>query len=289
LRLALGTVQFGIDYGIANTRGKVPPGEAKTVLDSAWAAGIDTLDTAVAYGDSEARLGQLGVESWKVVSKLPAMPDDCGDVREWVSAAVRESLQRLRLKALYGLLLHRPLQLLGPKGGELYHALEQLKTDRVVLKTGVSIYDPGELGDLCRHFHFDLVQAPFSLLDRRLVDTGWLSRLAEQNTELHTRSVFLQGLLLMAPGQRPKSFDRWASVLGKYDDWLKATGLTRLEACIRYALSFPEISRVIVGVDGVDQLKEIVHAARGGALEPGDAFGTTDRQLLDPSLWAAAI
>jgi aryl-alcohol dehydrogenase-like predicted oxidoreductase len=288
LRLALGTVQFGVDYGIANTKGQVSPGEAKAVLDYARGAGIDTLDTAVAYGDSEERLGQLGVQSWKVVSKLPAMPDDCGDVREWVSAAVRGSLQRLKLKTLYGLLLHRPLELLGARGSELYQALERLKTDGVVLKTGVSIYDPGELGALARHFHFDLVQAPLNLLDRRMVDTGWISRLTEQNTELHTRSVFLQGLLLMAPGQRPKSFDPWASVLGKYDDWLKANRLSRLEACIRFALSFPEISRVIVGVDGVDQLKEIVHAAKGPPLTPRDAFGTTDRQLLDPSRWAAA-
>jgi len=288
LRLALGTAQFGIDYGIANTRGKVPGGEARAVLDYAWDAGIDTLDTAVAYGDSEERLGGLGVDGWKVVSKLPAIPDDCADVSEWVSGAVRGSLQRLKLDRLYGLLLHRPVQLLGARGGELFQAMEQLKADGIVLKAGVSIYDPAELTDLSDHFHFDLVQAPLSLLDRRMVDTGWLSRLTESKTELHTRSVFLQGLLLMAPGQRPTAFHAWAPVLGKYDDWLEASGLSRLEACIRYALSFPEVSRVIVGIDGVDQLKEIVQAARGGPLTPGDAFATTDRQLLDPSRWAAA-
>ena len=111
-RLALGTVQFGLNYGIANQQGQVSHDEAKAILDHASAHGIDTLDAAIAYGNSEQRLGEIGVQHWQVVSKLPAIPEGCSDISQWVADSVKESLQRLKIKRLYGLLLHRPQQLL---------------------------------------------------------------------------------------------------------------------------------------------------------------------------------
>lgn len=286
MKLALGTVQFGLDYGIANKQGRVPLDEAKAILAYAQSNGIDTLDTAIAYGDSEQRLGEMEVQNWNAVSKLPPIPADCDDVAEWVMSAVRGSLTRLRTERLYGLLLHRPLELLAARGPELYDALDLLKHKGLVLKTGVSVYDPSELDELCASFHFDLVQAPFSVMDRRLVDTGWLQRLGELGTELHVRSIFLQGLLLMVPGDRPRSFDRWSDLWGRYEDWLAETGLTRLEACVRYALAFPEISKVVIGVDSVDQLGDIIRASDGPAPRVGDAFQTEEAELLNPARWA---
>ncbi|MDP9202123.1 MAG: aldo/keto reductase [Gemmatimonadota bacterium] len=288
MKLALGTVQFGLDYGIANKHGRVPFDEAKAVLQYARSNGIDTLDTAIAYGDSEQRLGEIGVQNWNTVSKLPPIPTDCHNLAQWAMSAVSGSLTRLRIKGLYGLLLHRPLELLGPRGVELYEALDLLKSDGLVQKTGVSVYDPAELTDLCASYHFDLVQAPLSVMDRRMVDSGWLTRLGELGTELHVRSIFLQGLLLMGPGERPKSFDRWSALWERYENWLAGAGLTRLQACVRYALSFPEIGKVVIGVDSVDQLRDIVRASRGPAPQVGDAFQTDEAELLNPARWATA-
>lgn len=287
MKLALGTAQFGLDYGIANKQGRVPFDEAKAVLQYARSNGIDTLDTAIAYGDSEQRLGEIGVQSWSAVSKLPPIPANCEDLTTWVVSAVRGSLTRLGLERLYGLLLHRPVALLEDRGVELYAALDRLKQDGLVLKTGVSIYDPAELTALCASYQFDLVQAPFSVMDRRLIESGWLIRLCELGTELHVRSIFLQGLLLMGPGERPRSFDRWSALWDKYEDWLAETGLTRLQACVRYALSFPEISKVVIGVDNVDQLRDVVRASRGSAPQVGDAFRTDEAELLNPARWSA--
>ena len=285
MRLALGTVQFGLDYGVANRKGRVPLDEGKAVLEFAHSKGIDTLDTAIVYGDSEERLGKIGVQIWNVVSKLPPVPAKCDDVAQWVVSEVRGSLARLRLTKLYGLLLHRPAELLGPRGAELHDALDMLKHEGLVVKTGVSVYDPSELNALSSSFQFDLVQAPFSLMDRRLINTGWLQRLAEHGTELHVRSIFLQGLLLMPPTDRPRSFDRWSNLWDKYDHWLTETGLTRLQACVRYALAFPEISKVVIGVDSLEQLKDIVRASEGAAPRVDDAFQTDEEDLLNPARW----
>lgn len=287
MRLALGTVQLGLNYGIANQSGQVSLDEAKAIIAYSYANGMNTLDTAIGYGDSEQRLGAIGVQDWQIVSKLPAIPGGCGDISQWVADTVNESLQRLKIKCLYGLLLHRPQQLMEHSGDHLYRALLKLKKDRLVQKIGISIYDPAELDILCSGFQLDLVQAPFNIMDSRLIETGWMTRLNEQNIELHVRSVFLQGLLLMNPNDRPKKFHRWSSLWGKYDDWLKQIKLTPLQACLRYALSFSEINKVIIGVDSLIQLKEVLQAAKGTAPPVPDAFRTTDLELINPARWVA--
>ncbi len=284
-RLALGTVQFGLPYGVANRRGQVSLDEARAILKHAEAAGLDTLDTAVAYGNSEQRLGEIGVPQWKVVSKLSAIPEGCSDVAAWVGASVAASLQHLQVRRLSGLLLHRPEELLGAQGDLLYAALTRLKDDGLVQKIGVSIYDPEELNALCVKFRFDLVQAPFNLLDHRLIDSGWLARLSKQGTEVHVRSVFLQGLLLMRSADRPEKFNRWQSLWDRWQQWLATTKLTPLQACLRHALAQPEIDRVIVGVDSLNQLKEILSANEGVIPEVPAELRANDRDLINPSRW----
>lgn len=287
MKLALGTVQFGLPYGIANQIGQVTRPEAKAMLQLAAANGIDTLDTAIGYGESEQRLGEIGVSGWQIVSKLPEMPDDCTDILHWVKEMVNGSLARLNAGKLSGLLLHRPQQLLERKGDDLYRALQQLKQEGLVQKIGISIYDPSELDRICGRFKIDLVQAPFNVLDRRMIDTGWLYRLKEQGTELHVRSIFLQGLLLMGQSDRPIKFARWEPLWSKWHEWLNDVGLTPLQASLRYALSFPEISRVIIGVDSLNQLKEIIDSAKGSASQIPEAIKVNELDLLDPARWAA--
>ena len=144
-RLVLGTAQLGMPYGIANRQGQICADEARAMLVYAENAGIIMLDTAIAYGQSETRLGEIGVSRWQVVSKLPAVPDACHDVHAWVLKSVESSLRRLRISQLKGVLLHRPDQLLGDFGPALYRALDCLKEQQLVEKIGISIYDPTEL------------------------------------------------------------------------------------------------------------------------------------------------
>lgn len=287
MKLALGTVQFGLDYGVANTAGRVTAAEAKAIVEHAWASGIDTLDTAILYGDSEQRLGEIGVTGWQVVSKLPEMPAGCDDPGAWVAEAVRRSLRHLRIERLHGLLLHRPGQLLQAGGDRLYRGLVAAKDAGLVRKIGVSVYGPDELESLHRSYTFDLVQAPFSVLDQRLLTSGWMARLGELGTELHVRSVFLQGLLLMPPGGRPAMFDRWAPVWAGFHRWLDEAHLTAVQACLRFAVAQPGISRVVVGVDSRRQLAELLQAAEGPAPRVPAAVVTDDTDLLNPGRWTA--
>lgn len=285
-RLTLGTAQFGMNYGVANQTGKVPASEVKVMLKMAELHGIDTLDTAIAYGESEQRLGEFGTQSFKLVSKLPSMPNACIDVDAWVQQEFQASLSRLNRKSIYGFLLHSSEQLLGPNGIELYQALQSLKRRGQVQKIGVSIYSPAELDALTPKYAFDLVQAPFNLVDQRIYYTGWMNRLADEGVEIHTRSAFLQGLLLMANTHLPKKFSPWSGLWRTWQRWLADRGCSAVEACLAFPLSFPAIARVVVGADSAKQLEQILTASK--VLNPAEypSIRCDDENLIDPTRWA---
>lgn len=285
-KLALGTVQFGLAYGIANPYGKVASKEVTKILQCAKSYGLDTLDTAVEYGESETLLGSLGIHSWKVVTKLPVLSNGHSDINKWVQQETLQSMARLGVSQLHGLLLHRPGQLLESFGGELYEALQAVKAQGLVNKIGVSVYGPEELDRLLDRYPVDLVQTPLNILDRRLLESGWAKRLHAAGVEVHTRSTFLQGLLLMPSHQRPAKFSYWSGIWSEWHRWLAETGLSPLQACLRYANGLPDIDRVVVGVDSVVQLDEIINAANG-TLSSLPAFEPLqDKRLINPVSWS---
>lgn len=286
MKLALGTVQFGLDYGVANSGGRVSEDEARAILATASQNGVSTLDTAIAYGDSERVLGSLGVGHWQVVTKLPILPEGCDDVVSWVERETQQSMARLNLAQLHGVLLHRPGQLLENKGQDLYRGLKLIKESGLVQKIGVSVYEPAELGQLFDRFELDLVQAPLNILDRRLVDSGWAKQLKTADIEVHTRSAFLQGLLLMPASKRSGKFNRWSDIWSVWDKWLADNSLSPLQACLRYLNGVLEVDRVVVGVDSVAQFNQIIGASDGMLehLPKWNAF--QDLRVLNPATWA---
>jgi hypothetical protein len=286
MKLALGTVQFGIHYGVANTGGRVSFVDARGVVNRARQLGMATLDTAVAYGDSEVVLGKIGVQTWNVITKLPAVPKDCENVSLWVKTQVIDSCKRLKLNRVHGLLLHRPDQLHKKFGDELYAALRSLKSEGLVNKIGVSVYGPTELDTLIDQYAFDLVQAPLNILDRSMVESGWALRLKSLGVEVHTRSAFLQGLLLMPKQKRPAKFDRWDGIWSEWERWLAETNLTPLQACLRYANGLDCIDAVVIGVDSVTQLNEVFAASTGQLPRLPNFAELEDGRLVNPATWS---
>ena len=153
------------------------------------------------------------------------------------------------------------------------------------MKIGVSVYDHNQLQSILYNFDIDLVQLPFNIIDRRLIDSGMLSILKNKGIEVHARSVFLQGLLLMNDRDRPEKFNHWNALWKMWREWLNDNQITALEATIRYAIFMPEISKVLVGVDTTDQLKEIVTASSGVLPDIPPEMFTNDVGLLNPSNW----
>jgi len=287
-RLALGTAQFGLSYGVANRRGQVDQKEGLTIIRRAADAGINTLDTAIAYGNSECKLGKIDVTGWRVVTKLPRIPDEI-NVSAWVMGQIRDSLNRLRVDSLHGLLLHQSDALLGSRGGDIYAAMVKAKNEGLVAKIGISASGPEDIDAISSQFELDIVQAPLNILDRRLITSGCLERMRKTSIEFHARSIFLQGLLLMDPLLRPARFDRWNVFWNIWHDWLEEARLTPLKACLGFVSSEQNVDRIVVGVDSCAHLVEILEAVNvPQRLIASAELECQDLQLINPAMWSTS-
>lgn len=285
MKIALGTAQFGLDYGIANCSGQVSTAEAKKIICYAKSEGVITLDTAVAYGNSEEVLGNIGVADFDVITKLPEVPSNCESVEDWINQSVKKSLDNLKVGKLKGLLLHRPAQLLDKQGAEIFKGLMSVKEKGLVERVGVSVYSPYELENYIPNFAIDIVQIPFNIIDRRLFTSGWLDKLNEYSIEVHVRSVLMQGLLVLPPKQRSDYFECWSELWCRYDEWLSDSGLTPLEACLRFISSFSQLDRIVLGVESLTQLQEINDIFKMPPIQAPDNLSSNDERLLNPGMW----
>ncbi len=288
MRLALGTVQFGLDYGIANARGRTPHDEVARILERAALAGMDTLDTAAAYGQAEQVLGAIGVKGWRVVSKVPPVPPDCEDGQAWVVRHAEGSIKTLGIDRLDGLLLHRSADLTGAQGAAVAQGLRVVKARGWSRQVGVSVYSPQALHTLPEDLSLDLVQAPLSVLDQRMVCDEVVARRMGEGMVFHARSVFLQGLLLMPPQARPEHFTPWAPLWARWDALVSQHGGSATAACLGFAKAQSLASRVVVGVDTLAQLEEILVAWEQAPSFNASDLACEDPLLLEPYNWSKA-
>ncbi|MBS1962176.1 MAG: aldo/keto reductase [Bdellovibrionales bacterium] len=283
-KLGLGTVQFGLPYGVSNAAGQTSGEEVSRILAVAGRAGMDLLDTAAAYGESEAVIGRSAERSsFRIVTKTPRISADGATA---VRAAFESSLEKLRIPRVDGLLVHHAGDLLGPEGDAVWSEMLRLRDAGLVANIGASVYTGAEIDSLLSRFPIELIQIPFNVLDQRLLRSGHLARLKANGVEIHARSAFLQGLLLMDFAKIDPWFDPYRGLLDDYACAIATAGLSPLEAALGYSLSVPEIDRVICGVNNATQLEEILIAAKK-TVDPRSfsAFASEEPLLLDPSRW----
>lgn len=281
-RLAIGTVQFGLDYGISNDRGQVPPQTVRQILEEGRAAGISVLDTAAAYGQSEAIVARSlePQSSFRIVTKTLSVS---GGVQK-VLARARESAGRFG-KASYALLVHSAADLHGAEGDALWRGLLELRDAGLFEKIGISAYGSDDPPALARRFAPDVMQVPVSVLDQRLVGSGVLRALKLLGVEIHVRSVFVQGAIFLDPEALPPFLAPARGKLIRFHRMLAEHALTPLQAAIAFPMSLAEVDRVVVGVTSPQELGEIVAAANSRPHVPWQVFALDDDILLDPRKW----
>jgi pseudaminic acid cytidylyltransferase len=288
-RMALGGAQFGMDYGLSNKVGQVTAMETAEILRKARHAGIDMIDTAQAYGESEQLLGRIADHNWRIYTKIPAVPEHLLGERQLVAAWVRDqvslSLDRLDRSTLTGLMLHHAQQLQMDGGQHIFAALRNEQDAGRIGEIGISIYEPDDLSSLRPEMRFDFVQGPLNIFDMRLAQSGWLSRLADDGCTFFARSAFLQGLLLMPAQERPPAFQRWDHLWQSWDRYLRESDISPVAACLRHLLRVRHVERIIVGVTGVQELTELLDSVDGELPPLPVDIRTSDPLLLNPSNW----
>jgi aryl-alcohol dehydrogenase-like predicted oxidoreductase len=288
-RLALGTVQFGLDYGVTHGGVRVPESEIRNILAVAHEAGIDTLDTAAAYGDAEDVLGRVAAgKLFRIITKTvpsrTAVIDDC-DVQR-LEARFLQSLEKLVIPTVDGVLVHAAADLLAPAGDKLWKRLENWRMQGLVKRIGVSVYDRTEADMVLARFSPDLVQLPLNVLDQRLSIDGTIARLAGRGIAVHVRSVFLQGLLLQPPENCPVHLSRIRPLLDLWWSLCRDRNISPLVAALRFGLDIEGIERIVVGVHSAAHLLEIIVAAQTSVTGPDwAALADHDTEAVDPRHW----
>ena len=277
-KLALGTVQFGLDYGIFNIGGQLALEEARKVLKLAKEYDIDTLDTASGYGNSEKVLGMIGVNDFQIVTKTTSLELGVDKVLQ----SFYQSLTDLNATSVDGLLIHNIDDTKDKQFATLYKELDKLKQDKLINKIGFSTYTPDQVDFLLDNFDFDLIQVPFNVFDTRLIDGGQFQILRNKQIEIHARSVFLQGLLLNFK-KLGIYFSKWTGQFNNYQEIVQDSELSLLEYALSFVLNTKEIDVTLVGVSNSSQLTEIIKASNLNL--DLKAYGIDDINLLNPSLW----
>ena len=284
-RIALGTAQFGMAYGINNSAGKVRQAEVGRILDFAMTNGVTTIDTAAAYGNSEQVLGQCmktHTSTFVIVSKF--------DSSQGLNAekAFERSTAKLGVNSLHGYLLHNFSEYLA-SNGRVWEELTELRRARKVAHTGFSLYHPSEL-ELLREkkIDFDLIQFPYSVLDRRFQDS--LASLKESGVEIHVRSVFLQGLVFSDVSKLPRFFDALLPRLRKLRSFSEKTGVSIAGLCMGMVLQNALVDRAVLGVDSLEDLAANVRCAKEAASanvdwEQVNDIACSDERLILPINW----
>lgn len=301
--LALGTIQLGQKYGIANTSGQPGEAEAAEMLTLALRSGITHLDTARAYGDAEARIGRLlparAASTVKVVTKLlplDGIPDEAParEVRSAVDASVFRSCRDLRRERLDVLMFHRSADMFRWRG-EALERLAELAGEGVVGALGASVYTPEEAAACLADARIAYLQLPFNLLDSRWLNGNFASALSgRKDVQVQVRSVFLQGLLLNDAALWPEWVVERRELAAKIEHLSRKFGRkSRADLCIAYVRSFPWVATLVLGAETLRQLEQLVPLASEPALTEQQArevqavFAGVPERLLNPARWNA--
>jgi len=286
-KLALGTVQFGLDYGISNASGQPSQEKVNSIISYVISKGINCFDTAQAYGNSEKVLGEA-VQNDKsfIISKLKSEV-----FKKNAYENVKASLIKLNQKALYALLLHDSELLLN--WDDTYSLqVKKLKEAGLIKNFGVSIYSQEEFEAALHNESIDFIQIPFNLFDQRAISFDWFKKAKQNKKLLFIRSIFLQGLFFLDEEALPAKLDAAKEALSDLETYCKEYDMTMSELALSFVDSVATDALLLFGCDTLEQAKENIHHYNN--LKHLDSsqisllhhrFKDIDEQIYNPGKW----
>ena len=288
-KLGLGAAQFRFEpqTGYGAVRGRSPGAEIAEMLSIAARSGLGVLDATVPFDSAETLLGGAMPAGAPFRVMIKAARGDRGP--DYVEAEARASLRRMGLARADAIIVQSAGDLFGRHGPDLWDKLNDLKDQGLFENVGVAAMASDDPVGIARRFHPDIIQAPASLLDQRLLVSGALAEIADMGIEVQLRSIFLQGLLFLPPDRVPAHAKDAASSLSRVRRMIAEGRSDPLQAALAFALSRPEASSVLVGVSTTAELSAVCAAAAHPAPElDWEGMALNDPAALDPRHWAAA-
>ncbi|MCO6354231.1 aldo/keto reductase [Pseudoalteromonas shioyasakiensis] len=289
MKLALGTVQFGLNYGVTNTQGQVLQSEVNSILDLAKQANIKLLDTASAYGESESALGKYsGLVDFNLVTKIPKMEQESRTIAQ----IAKQSLSKMHHQPLHAILFHDANDLLSPNADYFFSQALKLKNDGICKKIGVSVYTPEQMFAITERYPIELVQIPFNCFDQRFAEKACQNIYKRYNIEVHARSLFLQGTLLCKQYDLPSYFTQFKPAYDNFHELCEALNCQPMTLALAAPQQLEFIDHAILGVCSALQLKQILQNYSASqqlaklSTEQLKKLQFEDLRLINPANWS---
>tara|TARA_B100000700_G_scaffold49723_1_gene52666 strand:- start:988 stop:1866 length:879 start_codon:yes stop_codon:yes gene_type:complete len=290
MKYVLGTAQFGLNYGISNSTGKVSSNNIEQILRTAIHQGVNYLDTANVYGDAEEKIGKFFdlTKQFKLITKTAHTKEDY-KIKENIQFIKKEliiSLDKMKRDKVDILLVHDTKDILNKEGSEFFRSLIEIKDSGIADRIGVSVYTMQELSEILEKYSVDVVQLPLNVFNQNFLKSGILKELNRKGIEIHARSVFLQGLLLMKTSELNDYFNKIKVLHSSYQDVVFRNKLSLVEGALNFIKSVKEIDAIIFGVQDSTQLNEIINSLETKLIDIDyKNFSVDDESITNPSKW----
>lgn len=290
MKYVLGTAQFGLNYGISNSTGKVSSNNIEQILRTAIHQGVNYLDTANVYGDAEEKIGKFFdlTKQFKLITKTAHTKEDY-KIKENIQFIKKEliiSLDKMKRDKVDILLVHDTKDILNKEGSEFFRSLIEIKDSGIANRIGVSVYTMQELSEILEKYSVDVVQLPLNVFNQNFLKSGILKELNRKGIEIHARSVFLQGLLLMKTSELNDYFNKIKVLHSSYQEVVFRNKLSLVEGALNFIKSVKEIDAIIFGVQDSTQLNEIINSLETKLIDIDyKNFSVDDESITNPSKW----
>lgn len=265
--MTIGTVQLGMNYGIANMGGKPDENQSFSMLSTAFEHGVTSLDTARSYGNSEEVIGRF-LRTWKgdvphITTKIKFPEKEVEDVEGYVFSEVKKSLQNLGVERVNVVMLHLPGDL-KQYGAKVVTAMEKLVLQGLTDQIGVSVYVADEVEEMLKYPQFSATQVPMSVFDQRLIVDGTIEKLREKNYTVFVRSVFLQGLFFLEPDKidDPILVRHAVPKIRMIREIAKEEQMSVAQLAIAFIRDLPGVTSLVLGADTPKQVLDNIDGLR---------------------------
>ena len=284
-KIGLGSAQWGLKYGISNKNGQSEEKEIEKIISYSEKENINIIDTASNYGNAEKTIGKYPNHKFKIITKTPHFKNKYltkSDGKLLIST-FNQSLKNLNRKNIYALLIHNYNDLHKNGSENIIESLYELKNKKLVEKIGISIYSNCDIEKIFSKMSPDLVQLPLNIFDQRMLNNDRLNYLKSKGIEIHVRSIFLQGLLLME--DIPKYFLTWQDKLNQWKEFCLYNQKSKMEIALNFVNNLENVDSLILGVETLNQLKEIKNALDQTFKFNLKNFACEDERLINPINW----
>jgi aryl-alcohol dehydrogenase-like predicted oxidoreductase len=286
-KIELGSAQWGSAYGVSNTIGKTNYREISDILSIAYSNGIRIIDTAPIYGDLKNSISEQNLKKFELITKTPKFCKSIinqQDITE-LKSSFCNSLNTFKKSQFYGALVHHAPDLLAEGGKYIADALNDFKEKGKLKKIGVSIYDSKNLDIICDRLRPDIIQLPINVIDQRFIKDGTIQYLKKKGIEIHARSIFLQGLLLMPHLSMPAYFNQWKNILSTWQKACHDQNFNFLQAALNFVFNIKEIDYYLIGFENSTQLSECISNLNFKKKFDANDLNCFDVDLINPTNW----